>query len=370
MNTKELVTTAIHKLDNHTTKHSALVGFDGFVDEILHLVDKRQSITSFSRIETITALSDRLAAAAGKSCNIELSVFQTKLGGNGPIMANALISQNSNVTYCGAIGEQNIHPVFAAFAKQCQQVVSFVEPGHTDAMEFHDGKVMFGKTQSLNDLTYDNLLKRFGHEQFKTVVKNVDLIAGVNWTMIPFLNTIYTGLIEILSEIDSRKTIFIDLADPRKRTDADIREVLGILTKMNQCSDVILGLNELETQQVEAILGLPKAADLTESACAIREKLNLHIVVIHTIDNAYVSSKEGSEQLAGPYTATPKLTTGAGDNFNAGFVTGYLAGLTPGECLVTGVCSSGFYVRNCRSATKAELTTFAQQWHDADFKLP
>lgn len=370
MNATELVTAAIQKLDNHSTKHATLVGFDGFVDEILHLVDKRQSTTSFSRIETITALSERLAGAAGKSCNIELSVFQTKLGGNGPIMANALISQNSEVTYCGSIGEHNIHPVFADFAKQCQQVVSIVDPGHTDAMEFLDGKVLFGKTESLNDITYDNLLARFGHDQFKTVIEKVDLIAGVNWTMIPYLNTIYRGLIEILAEIDSRKTIFIDLTDPRKRTDTDIAEVLTILTKMNQNSDVILGLNELEAQQVESVLGISTSNDFIQSTHAIREKLKLHIVIIHTVDSAFVSSTDGSEQIAGPYTETPKLTTGAGDNFNAGFVTGYLAGLTPGECLVTGVCSSGFYVRNCRSASKTEITAFAQQWLDADFKLP
>jgi hypothetical protein len=49
---------------------SAFVGLDGFVDEIIHVVDKRDSAEKFQRLPTIAALSTRLAAAAGKSANI------------------------------------------------------------------------------------------------------------------------------------------------------------------------------------------------------------------------------------------------------------------------------------------------------------
>ena len=71
-------------------KLTAFVGLDGFVDEILHVVDKRYDATRFDRVPTIAAYASRLAAAAGKSANIELVNVMTKLGGNGPIMANAL----------------------------------------------------------------------------------------------------------------------------------------------------------------------------------------------------------------------------------------------------------------------------------------
>ena len=46
---------------------SAFVGLDGFVDEIIHVVDKRESAEKFTRMRTISRLAERLAGAAGKS---------------------------------------------------------------------------------------------------------------------------------------------------------------------------------------------------------------------------------------------------------------------------------------------------------------
>src|SRR5688500_7057812 len=68
----------------------AFVGLDGFVDEIIHAVDKRDDAETFHRVPTISKLAQRIAAAAGHSTNIELVNQRTKLGGNGPIMANDL----------------------------------------------------------------------------------------------------------------------------------------------------------------------------------------------------------------------------------------------------------------------------------------
>src|SRR5277367_6075586 len=97
---------------------SAFVGLDGFVDEILHVVDKRENAEVFARVPTIAKLAERLAAAAGKSTNIELVNQVTKLGGNGPIMANALVSFSLKVTYLGTLGYPSLHPVFDSFAKR------------------------------------------------------------------------------------------------------------------------------------------------------------------------------------------------------------------------------------------------------------
>ena len=41
----------------------------------------------------------------------------TKLGGNGPIMANALASLGLRVTYLGNLGYPNLHPVFPRFCR-------------------------------------------------------------------------------------------------------------------------------------------------------------------------------------------------------------------------------------------------------------
>ena len=122
---------------------TAFVGLDGFVDEILHLVDVRHNAESFDRIPSIAKLAERLAAAAGKSTNLEAVTQRVKLGGNGPIMANALSRFGIAVTYLGALGYPTLHPVFADFAARAE-VHSIAPPGFTDAFEFDDGKVMIG----------------------------------------------------------------------------------------------------------------------------------------------------------------------------------------------------------------------------------
>src|SRR5258707_3990074 len=86
----------------------AFVGLDGFVDEIMHVVDKRTSGEQYQRLPTIAALAQRLAGAAGQSTNVELVSQMTKLGGNGPIMANALASFGLKVTYLGLLGYSNL----------------------------------------------------------------------------------------------------------------------------------------------------------------------------------------------------------------------------------------------------------------------
>src|SRR4051794_30700655 len=129
---------------------SAFVGLDGFVDEIIHAVDTRKNAEEFTRLETISNFGDRIKEAAGKSTNIEFVNQKTKLGGNGPIMGNALATLGIKVTYVGTLGYPNIHSVFKQFTERAD-VHSIAESGHTDAVEFLDGKVMLVKSNSLKD---------------------------------------------------------------------------------------------------------------------------------------------------------------------------------------------------------------------------
>ena len=169
---------------------SAFVGLDGFVDEILHVVDKRESAECFQRLPTIARLAERLAAAAGRSGNLELVPQLTKLGGNGPIMANALASFGLQVTYLGALGYPGLHPVFRDFAAHAE-VHSIAQPGTTDALEFDDGKIMLGKHATLQEVTWENIQARYGLEKFTAKFNRSDLVAFVNWTMLPYMSDLW-----------------------------------------------------------------------------------------------------------------------------------------------------------------------------------
>ena len=58
--------------------HEVLIGFDGFVDAIIHLVDERRDEDTFTTIERMEGFADRIQQAAGLSCNVELVVAQTR----------------------------------------------------------------------------------------------------------------------------------------------------------------------------------------------------------------------------------------------------------------------------------------------------
>ena len=79
-----------------------------------------------------------------------------KLGGNGPIMANAVAALGLPVTYIGCLGYPALHPVFEELASRAE-VLSVAGPGFTDALEFRDGKLLFGKHQTLTDVNWDRI---------------------------------------------------------------------------------------------------------------------------------------------------------------------------------------------------------------------
>jgi sugar/nucleoside kinase (ribokinase family) len=342
---------------------AATVGLDGFVDEIIAVVDKRHDNIRFDPIRTIAQIGQKIQSAAGHSSNYEMVVRQTKLGGNGPIMANALANIGLDVNYVGNLGYPSIHPVFAEFAKRAK-VVSIAEPGHTDALEFDDGKLMFGKHESLKDINWDNLVSRVGKDKLKSLLAGSRLIGMVNWTMLPFMSDIWRRLLdEVFPGIPrGDRKLFVDLADPEKRTHADITDALKTLTRFQEKVDVILGLNLKEAGEVGDVLGLPGRADpevsTAESASAIREKLNLSCVVVHPRRGAAAATKDAVAQFEGPFVQQPKISTGAGDHFNAGFCVGRILGFGLEESLCTGVATSGYYVRSAHSPSAKELAEF------------
>jgi len=348
----------------------ALIGLDGFVDEIIAVVDKRTDFESFDRVPTIGRLAEKIAAASGRSSNYELVVQRMKLGGNGPIMANALASVGLDVTYIGNLGFPVLHPVFEEFSKRAK-VICIAEPGHTDALEFDDGKLMLGKITTLNEISWQTLLARIGLTKLKELAAGAALIGTVNWTMIPCMNDLWLHLREDVfkalpaPEGRGRRKLFVDLADPEKRTSQDIAVAMKLLTAFQLHVDVILGLNLKESCAILEVLGLAVPADaeaaIEPTAAAIRQKLGLACVVIHPRGGAAAATAAESASCIGPFVQQPKISTGAGDHFNAGFCLGRVLDFSLAESLCTGVGISGYYVRNAASPTGPQLAQFIAQ---------
>lgn len=345
----------------------AFVGLDGFVDEIVHAVDQREDAQSFTRLPTINSFAERIAGAAGRSTNIEMVNTRTKLGGNGPIMGNAVATLGLKTTYVGALGYPNLHPVFESFSK-CAAVHSIAEPGRTDAVEFLDGKVMLVKSVSLNDITWKNIDDRYGHQKFLNHFLTADLVAFVNWTMIPYMSDIWEELLKVAcpAVTGQRRKLFFDLADPEKRPDDDIARALQFISDFERCFEVILGVNEKESFEIADALGIshrghsPEA--LSEMAKEIHAKLRISTLVVHPVTYALAVSDGKVDLVHGPVITKPTITTGAGDHFNSGFCLGKLLGFDNAFSLLCGVATSGYYVKTGMSPTPQDLCGLMREW--------
>jgi sugar/nucleoside kinase (ribokinase family) len=347
----------------------AVIGLDGFVDEIAQVVDKRASAGEFDRITSIEQFAGRIRDAKGQSANIEVVVRLQKLGGNGPIMANALAAMGLGVTCIGSLGHPDLHPVFYDLAKKAR-VISIAQACHTDALEFDDGKIMLGKLTPTAEITWDNLISRVGIDELVSIIASCRLIGTVNWTMLPYMNDIWRRLAaDVLPEIPPQERyLFVDLADPEKRTREDLRSGLKVLDVFKPFMQVILGLNLKEAMQVAAALDIPVSGDpekqIESMAVSIREKMDINTVVIHPRTGGAAADAGGSAYFAGPFVKHPKISTGAGDHFNAGFVAGRLLGLNLAEALCMGTATSGFYVRSAASPTLTDLVEFIRDLPD------
>ncbi|MDB6173151.1 MAG: hypothetical protein JWL59_2462 [Chthoniobacteraceae bacterium] len=359
------VSEQLHDARDRLARSRVLVGFDGFVDTILHVVAQRESTTQYSRMDRMGDFSGRIGEAAGHSANFEFVTQMVKLGGNGPIMANALVSYGTPLTYIGNLGSPNPHPVFSDLTKRAK-VYSIAEPGYTDAIEFDDGKLMFGKHESLKDVSWETLIAHVPEDELVALFSDSTLISLVNWTMLTQMTAIWE---KILSHIaprleGERRWLFIDLADPAKRSREDISAALKQIAKFEGHFRVVLGLNFAESRQIGEVLGLGTVEEtygtVTHHASQIRDLLKIDTVVIHPTHFASASDASGSAHVVGPFILKPKITTGAGDHFNAGFCIGRILGLDISACLQIGVATSGYYVRHAESPGLDDLTKFLQ----------
>lgn len=362
------INSLINLLKNHqNTNIKAVLGFDGFVDQILHVVKTRTDANNYVRMETLKEFGEFISKAAGLSANIEFVPIQNKLGGNGPIMSNALSNYNLDVTYIGAVGEYSINPVFNEMSKK-STIINISNPGLTDAVEFLDGKLMIWKRECLKDVNWSKLKEKVGVKKLTSLLSDAQLVGLENWTMLPYMTEVWNGLIdEIIPNISNNhdKYIFFDLADPENRLKNDILEALSVIKKFSNKFKVILGLNEKEAYEIGEVLDISSTADklpLDTLVKSIAQKLDIYCLVVHPIKEAYAVCDGKLYHTIGPYEPNPKLTTGAGDNFNAGFCFGQVLGLSVQLSLLLGVATSGYYVRNSKSPTLEDIINFLENW--------
>ncbi|MDU0206351.1 PfkB family carbohydrate kinase [Paenibacillus sp. MAH-36] len=343
----------------------ACIGFDGYVDRIVNAVKYRQNVKKYQRFDTIAEYVGHLQACAGKSGDIEIVPVAEQLGGNAPIMAQAMAKLGVNSTCIGTLGDPELHPVFSCLPERCKPM-SIGEPAQTLALEFNDGKIMMGEIAPLHRVTWESVLQRPGLAELTKQYRLSDVIGIVNWSSLFALDGILQGLIqEVLPCAGERvadKFIFVDIADPSARSRGEIQKLMETLREINTMAKVVLGLNRKEAELVYGAMGhLYENQAQAVLADTIRKESSLYNVVIHTSSGVTGVTEAGIWEADVFHEPQPYRTTGGGDHFNAGLCTGFMLDLPMAACLQLGNLTAAWFVRTGQSPSMDELIAFGER---------
>ncbi|MDR0351740.1 MAG: carbohydrate kinase family protein [Puniceicoccales bacterium] len=335
---------------NMAHRFNSMIGFDGFIDKIVEAVRLRDGTgKNYQRIETIDEFAKKIAMASGHSTNMEFFVKEIRIGGNAVLMANALADLGVMTRFIGSLGKFTEN-IFLEFSKKTQ-ALSLGEPGETTAVEFNDGKILFGITNPLDAITFEKIIENVGLEVFIEMLEVADLIAILNWTMIPAMGKIMDTMTnEIVPKLNKKqKFYFFDLADPEKRSQKDKKLVMDQIGIFGKYGTAVLSLNVKEAQQLCDLFGKINLDETKNSMMAAAKFLldhsKINKIVIHGIGCSACASANATSFVDGFKVDNPVTSTGGGDVFNAGFSLAMLAGETDENCMVFANETSNRYVR-------------------------
>ena len=358
----ELITAISHSTSALKGK-KITAGFDGFIDTIARIIKDKEEHKDPAVFSTIKQFGEYIIEKQGASFSLELETQAIKLGGNMPIMANALGRFGISVNCIGTLGYPQVHPVLKNISPNCN-LHSFAEPGTSTAHEFNDGKMLIAQMGAVNESGWDKIVEVIGIDTLIRLYNECQLMCILNWSEIDVSTDIWKGLLKSILpsyKVNQKQLAFFDLSDCSKRSTGAITEALNLLNGFSQYTDVILSLNKNETGVIyRTIFNKNPAETLADTGTELFKKMSLHTLLIHTSKEVIAINKEQMVVMKTFFTPKPKMSTGAGDNFNAGFCAGLLLELDPELAIVLANAFSGFYVRTGVSAEAKDIIEFLQ----------
>jgi len=342
------------------------VGFDGFVDKIKKAVKQKQN-SNVEYYTTLNEFSERIQSATGKSGQIEMVTQRIKLGGNAPILSNTLGKLGIH-SYCvGSLGYPEKHAVFYGMNDRCN-VISVLNPGESDAVEFDDGKFIFSELSVFDIYDWQYIKKTIDFEKLKAIILESQILAFVDWVNLPHASDIWEGILsDIIKPSGKNDFLFLfDLCDPSKKSTEEIDEVLDLISCFSAYGKVTLGLNENETLTIWAALNgcdrKSQVPSVKEAGDFIYKTMKIDCLLVHPVDRTIAFQQRDIIELQGRLVTKPKVLTGGGDNLNAGYCLGLLLNFSLPQCMLLGMAASGAYIENGTSPTLADLISYIDIW--------
>jgi hypothetical protein len=342
------------------SRKQVVAGFDGFIDSIQKVVLNQAEDHSPEYFKTIEEFGRYIAAKQSGGLSLETEEIAKKIGGNVPILTNAAARFGVIAHAIGAFGYPNTDPVFSSMPANTY-LHSFADPGMTSALEFQDGKLMLAQMSALNAATWELIKKYIGLKQIIEIFDNGDMFCLLNWSEVRHTNDIWEGILrEVFPSINwkFRKKVLFDLADCSKHGSQKIMAALELIQRFNLYCDITLSLNRNEAILVHQALNQPTSTDLDFVGSGIYKLLDIDTLVIHTSTRSMGWRKSEIHRADTFLIKDPQVSTGAGDNFNAGLCIGQLIGLATDELLLFANMVAACYMINGESPGIKELHTF------------
>lgn len=331
--------------------YNIATGFDGCIDSIVKPIYKTKSGEN-EHFKTISSFGEYIMGKASLSCCIELDKQAVKAGGNMPNYVAALSALDCLCDCIGTLGYPEIREEFRHMGKNVS-LISVAETGLCNALEFNDGKVMLFDNEGPGSLDYPLLVKVVGKKKLIDWLNKADAFALLNWSEFPGMTSVWRGILyELLPNItfQDKKLLLVDISDCSRRTDSEINDMVEMMKVFGRYYNVVFSLNQNECNAISAALGLKEA-----NAKTLYNAIKPYMLVLHLLDGAHLCSGDLNEIVPQKPVAIPKISTGGGDNFNAGLTFALLSGMGHGEAVAIGNTASKFYIENGRSISVQEL---------------
>lgn len=143
--------------------------------------------------------------------------------------------------------------------------------------------------------------------------------------------------------------------------------MLEILGQFSAYCTVTLSLNKNEFEIVCGALDWEnESGDIEKTGMRLRETCALECLVVHLMDGAYAFSEEGFVHAPNRYIKEPVISTGGGDNFNAGLTCGLMLGMNHQSAMIMANAVSGYYVTYGKSPSMENVLGYIREWKESN----
>jgi len=345
-------------------KGKVTIGVDGFVDEVWNVVSYRKGASEYVLFDKMNDFAGAIFESDGGGFGADTIRKRRTYGGFTANTGKAISRLGVNLTMLAMFGKNNIDTVFSEFSDSCK-VISIGDPAICQVYEFSDGKIMLPHVEDTASLDFKQLTASVSLNVLEEAYGCADVVCLGYWSQLRFFDELVTKICENFLKPGAggkRRKMFFDFAEIRTRERSALDETLQLLGMLNKDVSMTLSLNEHEAEVIYSLVGKQFKwqdfdANVGKELELVRDKIGLDELVVHTPHFAIAASAfEETAMLKQRYCENPIITTGAGDNFNGGYIVACVdSGLNLHERLFVSNATTGFYIRNGHSPDVNEL---------------